>query len=36
MTNYRAKDLGGLVKVLREEGSNLLEELDESVPEKLA
>jgi hypothetical protein len=30
MVNYRVKDLHGLVKVLREEGCNVLDRIDES------
>jgi predicted enzyme related to lactoylglutathione lyase len=36
MVNYRVEDLRGLVKVLREEGCNVLEKVDESEYGKFA
>jgi predicted enzyme related to lactoylglutathione lyase len=36
MVNYRVEDLNALVKVLKEEGCNVLEEIDESEYGKLA
>ncbi len=36
MVNYRVEDLHGLVKVLREEGCNVLEKIDESEYGKFA
>jgi len=36
MVNYRVEDLHGLVRVLREEGCNVLEKIDESEYGKCA